>query len=212
MEHKTQEQTSTVREHFTFFRSFREQIDLCEEGDQLRLYRAITDFALFHIDTDFDEPLLNMAWIGIKPHLENGWIKYSNGKQADGKPKPTLRGNKNASKDDEQTKNEAKTKRNQSENNTIVMECNGMDSIVEDNKESTIVPKKKVSLTIEQRKEDFLNDVRKYTSDYPSTMLNDFFSFWTEPNKSGTKMRFELERTWDTKRRLRRWSENTFNK
>ena len=92
------------------------------------------------------------------------------------------------------------------------MECNGMDSIVEDNKESTIVPKKKVSLTIEQRKEDFLNDVRKYTSDYPSTILNDFFSFWTEPSQSGTKMRFELERTWDTKRRLRRWSENTFNK
>ena len=204
MEHKTQEQTSTVREHFTFFRSFREQIDLCEEGDQLRLYRAITDFALFHIDTDFDEPLLNMAWIGIKPHLEKSWVKYNNGCNG-GAPV----GNNNAGKNNRNsTKNNQETTKKQ----TIGMECNGMDSIVEDNKESTIVPKKKVSLTIEQRKEDFLNDVRKYTSDYPSTILNDFFSFWTEPSQSGTKMRFELERTWDTKRRLRRWSENTFNK
>ncbi|MDR3266234.1 MAG: hypothetical protein LBT24_01510, partial [Tannerella sp.] len=38
--------------------------------------------------------------------------------------------------------------------------------------------------------------------------------YWTEPNKSHSKMRFEMEKTWDLGRRLKRWSENEtgFNK
>ena len=95
------------RDHFTFFRSFREQIDLCSDDEQLRLYRAITDFALLHKDTEFDAPMLQMAWLGIKPHLEAGWTKYNNGSKAKDVPKPTLRGNRNAAKT---TENEAKTK------------------------------------------------------------------------------------------------------
>jgi len=34
---------------------------------------------------------------------------------------------------------------------------------------------------------------------------SEFVSYWTEPNKSKTKMRFELEKTWDTTRRLQTW-------
>ena len=39
-----------------------------------------------------------------------------------------------------------------------------------------------------------------------------FIDYWTEPNKSGTKMRFELERTWHLSRRLSRWVNSSFNK
>ena len=39
-----------------------------------------------------------------------------------------------------------------------------------------------------------------------------FIDYWTEANKSGTKMRFELEKTWDLKRRLSRWANSSFNK
>ena len=120
------------RDHFTFFRSFREQIDLCEEKDQLRLYMAITDFALFHEDTTFTEPLLNMAWIGIKPLLDKSWTKYTNASKSKGVPKPNMKGNRNAVKYDghivEEGKNKAKSILNQSEDKTIGMECNGVDS------------------------------------------------------------------------------------
>ena len=43
---------------------------------------------------------------------------------------------------------------------------------------------------------------------YLPTMLEDFISYWTEKNKSKTKMRFELQKTWDTKRRLANWNNN----
>lgn len=140
------------RDHFTFFRSFREQIDLCNEHDQLRLYRAISDFALFHKDTEFDEPLLNMAWIGIKPFLEKSWTNYTNGIRSKGVPKPGMCGNKNAKK---QSENKANSKPIQSENKTIGMECNGMDSIVEDNNKETDA-KKDVSLIISPEYSNFL--------------------------------------------------------
>jgi hypothetical protein len=35
-----------------------------------------------------------------------------------------------------------------------------------------------------------------------------FVSYWTEPNKSRTKIRWELERTWDMKRRIGNWMRN----
>lgn len=38
--------------------------------------------------------------------------------------------------------------------------------------------------------------------------LQEFVAYWTEPNKSRTKLRWELEKTWDTGRRLKRWFKN----
>ena len=35
-----------------------------------------------------------------------------------------------------------------------------------------------------------------------------FLDYWSELNKSKTKMRWELERTWDLKARLQRWKSN----
>jgi len=39
--------------------------------------------------------------------------------------------------------------------------------------------------------------------------LNKFISYWTEPNKSGTKVRWQLQQTFDVKRRLRTWLDKT---
>lgn len=81
---------------------------------------------------------------------------------------------------------------------------------------STDVDAKKaaLSLALSKRRDDFLEILRPYVNIYGREMMNDFFAYWTEPNKSGTKMRFELERTWDVGRRLKRWAnhENQYSK
>ena len=59
----------------------------------------------------------------------------------------------------------------------------------------------------ENRKTEFWRDLCNY-QEYGEKMLKDFFFYWTEPNKSCTKMRYEMEKTWETKRRLARWSAN----
>ena len=52
----------------------------------------------------------------------------------------------------------------------------------------------------------------KYTSKYPAQLLEDFYNYWTEPNRRKTKMRFEIQQTWDISRRLFTWSRNNFNR
>lgn len=49
---------------------------------------------------------------------------------------------------------------------------------------------------------------------YHPQMIRAFFNYWTERNKSGTKMRFEFEKTWETSKRLITWANNdkSFNK
>lgn len=42
---------------------------------------------------------------------------------------------------------------------------------------------------------------------YVKRMLDEFFDYWSEPNRSQKpKMRFELEKTWEISRRLRTWA------
>lgn len=37
-------------------------------------------------------------------------------------------------------------------------------------------------------------------------MIRAFFDYWSELNKSGTKMRYELEKTWELPKRLVTWA------
>ena len=59
---------------------------------------------------------------------------------------------------------------------------------------------------LEKRAKVFFNTLVPYVSMYGKDMIRQFYDYWTEPNKSRTKMRYELERTWDTKRRLNTWA------
>ncbi len=62
---------------------------------------------------------------------------------------------------------------------------------------------------MEDREREFRNKVNLLIS-FPYDIRQDFIQYWTEPNRSGTKMRFELERTWDLSRRLHRWANTHF--
>lgn len=61
---------------------------------------------------------------------------------------------------------------------------------------------------IEKRERTFRDGLVPFVSKYGEEMIRAFCDYWTERNKSGTKMRFEMEKTWDTARRLVRWDMN----
>ena len=60
--------------------------------------------------------------------------------------------------------------------------------------------------TISNRRDEFVFEILSF--DYDESILNGFIDYWTEPNKSKSKMKFELEKTWETKRRLKTWANN----
>ena len=59
---------------------------------------------------------------------------------------------------------------------------------------------------ISNRRDKFVFEV--LTFDYEESILNGFIDYWTEPNKSNTKMKFELNKTWKTSLRLKTWAAN----
>jgi len=70
----------------------------------------------------------------------------------------------------------------------------------------------KLQDNLEKRLEKFSKSLDDYIDNYEVEVLEDFMEYWTEPNKSGTKMRFELEKTWSLSRRLKTWNRNGFGK
>ncbi len=67
---------------------------------------------------------------------------------------------------------------------------------------------------IDDRKLKFASTLEPFLVKYGKGFLNNFYSYWTEPNTTNTKFRKELEKTWDLKRRLDTWAKNesSFNK
>lgn len=59
---------------------------------------------------------------------------------------------------------------------------------------------------LSNRRDKFVFEV--FTFNYEESILNGFIDYWTEPNKSNTKMKYELNKTWETKRRLKTWAAN----
>ncbi len=62
--------------------------------------------------------------------------------------------------------------------------------------------------TLEMRKKAFIDSLAPFASRYDNEMLNAFADYWTEPNRSLTCMRFEMQKTWSTALRLTTWSRN----
>ena len=74
---------------------------------------------------------------------------------------------------------------------------------------TTINKNKEIKITnntISNRRDEFVLEVLSF--EYDESILNGFIDYWTEPNKSNTKMKFELNKTWSTKLRLKTWAAN----
>lgn len=190
------------------------QIDLLSDEEAGQLFKA-----LFHYVADGEELVTNnrvlaMTFAVFKAQIDRGATKYEEvcqkRREAANKKWEMYRAN---------------------ESNSMQMDANGytciqVDTNVSNNnpkpnpkpqnkKEST---KKKIDAAtaaarLNERKEDFYNSLIPYVTQYGKDMVRAFFDYWSEPNKSNSKMRYELERTWDLARRLGTWAsrDNQFN-
>lgn len=72
--------------------------------------------------------------------------------------------------------------------------------------EEIAIDKAKLDQQISEKKLKFYNDCKPYLGKYPKEMLRKFYNYWTELNKSGTKMRYELQQTFEISKRLATWA------
>lgn len=200
---------------------------------KLECFQAISHYGFYR---NFGEvELSDMAkglLAGIIPQLEGGWEAYEkqcernreNGTKG-GAPK----GNRNAKKEEANENNPKQPTRLKSvvsikhSDSDIDLDSDKIKNKIQKSKESANAPKKGETLSLkpsngnssfDERLSLFTESIRPYVAKYGKEMCNDFHAYWTEANKSKTKMRFELEKTWDIGRRLATWAkkDSTWNK
>ena len=71
---------------------------------------------------------------------------------------------------------------------------------------------KKEEELLQKRARNFYDCLVPFVGQYGREMMREFYDYWSEPNKSRTKMRYELEKTWDITRRLRTWASRRTNR
>jgi hypothetical protein len=90
--------------------------------------------------------------------------------------------------------------------NTVITKNNK--AITKDNK---VKENKVKENSIDSRKLKFAHTLKPFLEFYGKDLLNSFYAYWTEPNKSNTKFKQEMQTTWDLSRRLKTWSQNESN-
>lgn len=66
--------------------------------------------------------------------------------------------------------------------------------------------KEEIATATEKRKEKFYQELVPYVATYGKDMIRKFYDYWSEMNKSKTRMRCETEKTWDLNLRLQNWA------
>lgn len=97
--------------------------------------------------------------------------------------------------------------------------CNGIATTIDTTIATTSVPidkqrnketKKQVN-NIANRQIEFFEELKIHTEKYGKDMIRKFYDYWSERTTDGQKMRKEMERTWETEKRLAKWKSNNFN-
>jgi hypothetical protein len=65
------------------------------------------------------------------------------------------------------------------------------------------------SKTISERCEEFRQELIPYVGSYGKETIREFFDYWTEKNKAGKKMKFEMQRTFEVSKRLATWKKKS---
>jgi len=148
-----------------------------------------------------NDPIINITFEPIKQQLKRDLDKWDKirAKRSDA-------GRKSAEKRAEQkaaNSTSVESVKQTATNSTVTVNDNvNVNVTVNDN-----VIKK----TLLDRETDFKKSLQPFLQQYGSDMLNDFFMYWTEKKPKGRKMLYEMQRTFDVKKRLIRWNKNNFN-
>ena len=151
-----------------------------------------------------DDLLINAVFANIKATLKRDLIKW-----------------KEKSEKNKQIAIDRWAKKESESNNINTNVCeriktyaNYTDSVSDSDSDSVSVKDIIKINNIDKRKLKFASTLKPFIDLYGKELLNEFYKYWTEPNKSNTKFKQELEKTWSLERRLDTWAknDNNFNK
>lgn len=182
-------------------------ISLLEQTEQAEIFAN-----LFHFHSG-NENLINLknqqvklVWSFLKPNLERNIEEYD--KRRETSKQNGLLGGR-PSKNQELTENKKPNenlKKPKKPNETLSVFVPVSDSAFDNTNNAPSAHSKQK--TIEEKKQEFREALKPHLEKYGQEMLIDFFNYWTEETKDKKKLRWELQKTWNTAGRLATWKKN----
>jgi hypothetical protein len=162
---------------------------------------------------ELDDRYLKLAFEPIKLQLKRDLQKYEivKGRRSEAGKKGGLKSGETRKQIEANEANASSVKQNEANeagNDNVTVNVN---DTVNGNVTGTDILLKKETKDIEERKLKFASTLEQYVAIYSRPMVLDFYKYWTEPNKSNTKFKQELEKTWALERRLETWAKNDKN-
>jgi hypothetical protein len=114
-----------------------------------------------------------------------------------------------------QTDNSVITVLSKTDNKPVTKDCDFItEKIEESNKEKPPKGGKKKDAAIAAtlvRDLEFYHSLIPFVGQYTREMIREFYDYWREKTKSGGRMRFELQPTWELPKRLATWAKRDKN-
>jgi len=192
-----------MKKSFIIYSDFKATLDKLPNEDAGKLFKMIVDFSN-GIETEPESLILDVVFTPIRQQMIRDIDKYENEikkrKQAGslgGKAKAKTLASARSAK---QVLASAKQSlANVADNVNVTVNDTVTDT---DNVKSNF---KKWSI------DDFKNEITINRKTYPDLTLKKFFNYWSEKDAKG-KMRFQLQKTWETSKRLSNWATNNISK
>lgn len=191
-----------MRDSFVFYRSFYDAIKDLPRDVQGEIYTAIMEYSLYGKETENLKPIARSVFTLMKPQIDVNNKRFENGKKG-GRPKSGNEpdGNQEETKE-KPSNNQRKTKSKPNVNDNVNANEN------KDNTPNGVSKKDAAKAATLKRKDEFGKTLVPYMEKYGKEMIRAFFDYWGELNKSETKMRYEMQKTWEVNLRLATWAKN----
>ena len=191
-----------MRDSFVFYRSFYDAIKDLPRDVQGEIYTAIMEYSLYGKETENLKPIARSVFTLMKPQIDVNNKRFENGKKG-GRPKSGNEpdGNQEETKE-KPSNNQSETKSKPNVNDNVNTNEN------KDNTPNGVSKKDAAKAATLKRKDEFGKTLVPYMEKYGKEMIRAFFDYWGELNKSETKMRYEMQKTWEVNLRLATWAKN----
>lgn len=147
-----------------------------------------------------DNRLINLVFEPLKAVLKSDLQKYEQKREKNAE-NIRKRWNKNDTSEYDRIKSNTNHTDNGKDNDNVKDKVISKDINKKESKSAAIA----ATLT---RIESFRVSLYPFVGEYSKEIVREFFDYWSELNKSQTKMRWELEKTFETKKRLAAWIKN----
>lgn len=195
-----------MRDSFVFYRSFYDAIKDLPRDVQGEIYTAIMEHSLYGKETENLKPIAHSVFTLMKPQIDVNNKRFENGKKG-GRPKSGNEpdGNQEETKE-KPSNNQSETKSKPNVNDNVNANVNANEN--KDNTPNGVSKKDAAKAATLKRKDEFGKTLVPYMEKYGKEMIRAFFDYWGELNKSETKMRYEMQKTWEVNLRLATWAKN----